>query len=112
MKSGLKVCFCLRIICNFRRLNLYRDEKRTERQLIATRPGRGVYSLNLYRDESGLKVRTTVSNLNWIDVSTYTAMKSGLKVDAITVVPIFDNVSTYTAMKSGLKEHIFAGTRH
>ena len=82
-------------------LNLYRDEKRTENASADS----GV-CLNLYRDEK-LKVsipRSVNSQSKFKLVSTYTAMKSGLKVNGSkggSGVP--SKVSTYTAMKSGLK---------
>ena len=81
MKSGLKVCIPAATNQAQSRLNLYRDEKRTESLL------------------------STCNQENRLKVSTYTAMKSGLKganhVAPGDLAPI--RVSTYTAMKSGLK---------
>ena len=54
--------------------------------------------------KSGLKVQIFVANLIVASVSTYTAMKSGLKAQSTNFARyLIDKVSTYTAMKSGLK---------
>ena len=45
----------------------------------------------------------------FIDVSTYTAMKSGLKGRQRALKNDFPEVSTYTAMKSGLKAYCRIG---
>ena len=59
--------------------NLYRDEKRTEstRSLPSNSP---VSCNNLYRDEKRTESRNPTPT-RWLNlVTTYTAMKSGLKV--------------------------------
>ena len=75
MKSGLKVLIDVELSLNIHRLNLCRDEKRTE-------------SL-----QNEIQLNRTAM------VSTYTAMKSGLKAICRMPVRQLILVSTYAAMK-------------